>query len=121
MNLYYFGCVDKASSGHRLIDTNGLTVRESALPKDFPVRISVLDSGLLGLGREQGPGAKLSWIGGWTIISYWDMSADPRPGSNSNFIMKGNYPFHQATEFAKMSFPEIWNRARITLTQGFET
>ena len=116
-DCFYFGCC--RGVGHYLFTPTLHRIhseRDPDLPDDFPVNIHVLDAGLLGYPKKQIEGeAVVSHIGGWTILSFWDRSVDGRPGSNSNFIMRGTRTFDEASETACGAFPEIWQRLRFPI------
>lgn len=65
--------------------------------------------------QEQGL-ARLWTIEGWTLISFWDRSADQRGGSNSTFLAEGMHSFEEMVALAARHFPTIWKR----ITSAFE-
>ena len=54
--------------------------------------------------------AKLTYAAPWTALAFWDRTIDHRPGSNSTFILRGNYSFDEEVAAAKAYFPEVWAR-----------
>jgi hypothetical protein len=55
--------------------------------------------------------AKLTHWQGWTAVGFWDSSGDTRPGSDSNFFMKGTLDFEDAMEEASRAFDPVIARA----------
>ena len=56
--------------------------------------------------------ARLHHLGGWTVLAFWDRSADLRFGANSAFLAEGTHTAQQMVELAEQTFPRVW--ARIT-------
>jgi hypothetical protein len=54
--------------------------------------------------------AVLHVASGWSMISFWDRTADKRRNSNGNFIVEGERTFGAMTSLAAQSFPEVWRR-----------
>lgn len=106
---FYFGVWDE-HKGHYLRDPAGQTYH-LRLQEDFPMSDQSIDGGLLPpmLPEEEGR-ASLAQINGWTVLSFWDRSGDPRGKSNSNFFVKGRLGFAEMVEKSKYYFPHIWAR-----------
>jgi hypothetical protein len=51
--------------------------------------------------------AKLTHWQGWTAVGFWDSSGDTRPGSDSNFFMKGTLDFEDAMVEARRAFGPV--------------
>ena len=47
---------------------------------------------------------------GWTLVSWWDRSGDPRHGSIAAFAMQGIYTADEAETQARRAFPGVWAR-----------
>lgn len=113
-DAYYFGCWAKNNLGHFLYapDGRGWYTREEELPRDFPVKPHVLDGALLGLdGLPQREGeATFGHLNGWTLLSFWDRSADRRGASSSSFVLRGEHTFEVAVAAARAAFPSVWAR-----------
>jgi hypothetical protein len=106
-NIYFFGCWDRP--GHYLWKPDGSRPRYEE--KETPFGYT-LDGGLL--QNQKYWQNKLSVVhtiaDGWTVISWWDNSVDERPGSNANFVAKGEYSRLEMVEFARLYFPELMHR-----------
>jgi hypothetical protein len=62
------------------------------------------------IGQQQGI-AHICHIGEeWTIVAFWDRSADQRFGSNSAFIVEGRKCFDDVLQLAKANFPTVMAR-----------
>ena len=59
--------------------------------------------------EEQGA-ARLHFVDGWTVLSFWDRSGDSRGGCSSTFLAEGRHSFQQMVELAREHFPHIWQR-----------
>lgn len=63
--------------------------------------------------------AALVYVGGWTVIAYWDRSGDGRGGSNTAFAAAGHHSFESLLASAKEQWPQIFERhARFEITLG---
>lgn len=117
MESFYFGCWT-GRAGHYLHDIHG-TECERSLPRNFPVKPSILDSGLLPPNSAQTEGlATLVHIGGWTIVTFWDRSGDRRGNSNSSFVLEGIHSFEKACEISAGRFPLIWSRFKFQIVEA---
>jgi len=123
--IFYFGCWSKEHIGHYLYDANGLRPRfnrrdggvtdhwETIIPWGFN-----LDGGLTPLPRVFGLAAfhQLHSFAGsreekwWSALSWWDSSADTRPGSSSTFIMNEKESPSMLLALAREKFPTIFAR-----------
>ena len=110
--VWYFGVRSKAEAGHYLHGPGLRSVGERQLPPDFPIRLSSLDGGMLPIGLPQTEGEGYLWhVPGWTVLTFWDRSGDGHGNSNSAFIVElGGCPFLTVESFARIAFPEIWDR-----------
>lgn len=61
-------------------------------------------------GDRQYAKARLTHYHGWTAIGWWDSSGDTRPGSDSNFFMKGILDFEDALDEARRAFDQVIRR-----------
>jgi hypothetical protein len=112
---FYFGCWDEV--GHHLWSNTRRTMHERSLPRDFPVRIDILDGGLLGYFPETEGVAVVVHVGNWTIVSFWDRSVDERGKSNSSFVMRGKLNLDDALLVAQDKFPSIFTRFRFEIKE----
>ncbi len=63
--------------------------------------------------RDQTQGlARLCHRNGWTALSLWDRTGDPRGGSNSAIVAEGLHDFDTMVKLFAETFPALW--ARIT-------
>lgn len=59
-------------------------------------------------GREIEGEALVHHKDGWTALSFWDRSIDPRPASNSTYFARGALTFAEIVELAKQHYPRRW-------------
>lgn len=106
---WYFGCW--GGEGHFLRTVKKRYISNQHIP-DLPFHYAKLDGGFLDQSsREQREGfARFLHVGRFTVISFWDRTVDHRPGSNSAFVIRGEYSFDDAIEISKRAFPDIWRR-----------
>jgi|GEM_PF-2929743 len=105
---FYFGC--HREPGHYLWTE---TERHAgyAAERSFPFRYTILDGGLLPVGVQEIEGAaSLIYIGGWTVITFWDRSVDKRGGCNSAFVIPSKLSFDDAIALSKVRFKWVWKR-----------
>lgn len=126
--ILYFGCWSKKQIGHYLYEPNGQNPRfsrrdggvtdrwEMIIPWGFNI-----DGGLA--PRDNGQSAygvaayhllhafagtkEEKW---WSVISWWDSSADTRPGSSSTFIIDQRVDAESLLAAARTKFPTIFER-----------
>ncbi len=102
--LLFFGCWDRL--GHALHTPAGRTLGASASPWGFSI-----DAGLLDQRAPQVEGvAVVAQRDGWTAISFWDRSADPRPGSNTAFLVDELVSGEDLLARAREAFPAVFAR-----------
>lgn len=109
MIAFYFGYVE--GYGHGLIDQYGNHVRDrdsKSLPKYLRLPDATLTPNIS--GEPEGVAKIIVDSEGWTVLSFWDRSGDRRPGSNTNFILKGTFSFEEALNYSKDIFPNIFSR-----------
>jgi hypothetical protein len=107
--VLYFGVWDARRLGHAVYGPTGQTEHGTSLPPFLaPQR---LDAAYAPQLPEQPQGlARLVHLGDWTLLAFWDRSADTRPDSNSIFIARGHFDFAIMLALAKDAFPAIWKR-----------
>ncbi len=123
--ILYFGCWSKDKIGHYMYDPSGETHRfrgprhgvsdhyEQNIPWGYNV-----DGGLAPHGANFGVAAfhQLHSFAGspeekwWSALSWWDSSADRRPGSSSTFIIDEKASPAELLEVARLKFPTIFTR-----------
>jgi hypothetical protein len=100
--VFYFGCIGDV--GHFVWNIHGQRVANTSPWGDE------VDGGLCPAGKQVEGAASLHHEDGWTALAFWDRSVDSRPGSNSVFLIEGEYDFESAVEVAREAFPQIWQR-----------
>lgn len=110
-DVYFSGAWPGESSGHFLYDMTGYQVYDNRMPADFPCTEYSFDGAFLPPRLPQVEGrATLLHLNGWTILTFWDRSADHRLNSCSAFALRGMFPFAEAVETSKRAFPKVWAR-----------
>lgn len=107
MKAYFFGCSNR-EKGHYLYDTNFSKVDDRKT--SLPFKPSYLDGGFLQNILDVPGNARLFYIAGWTVLTFWDRSGDGRGNSNSSFVFNGIYNFDKMMQLALQIFPSIVNR-----------
>lgn len=54
--------------------------------------------------------ARLHHLDGWTALSMWDRTGDPRYACNSTLIAEGTLDFNQMEALFATTFPVLWER-----------
>ena len=125
--MLYFGPWD--TPGHYLYWEDGRSERPERVggrerPRDFPWNEDSSEYGIDGQlqpgcyrknghwrhGTENQGEAKLYHKQGWTALSFWDRSVDPRGACNSTYFARGDFSFDQMVEMAKTRFAHRWNK-----------
>lgn len=77
---------------------------------DIPELIAQnLDGGFLPDTNVEGE-ARVSVLEGWSIVGFFDRTADRRAGSHSTFVMRGVYPEAEGIAKARELFSALWER-----------
>ena len=109
MKTYFFGVSDVKSKGHYLHREDGQM--DWRLADTLPFNSNILDGGLLPKqGAEIQGELHLAVINGWTLLSMWDRSGDPRSASNAVFLAEGHHTMDEMRDIAAEQFPAIWKR-----------
>ena len=118
-DVLYFGCESKWRIGHFLF-LPGLTSAhryEDELPESlrvpdgtFAPHKSGCRKSYCGCGSGPEGKATIQIIGGWTVVAFWDRSADGRGASNSVFMVRGEHTFEQVVSRTREAFPTVWAR-----------
>lgn len=61
--------------------------------------------------QTQGRGF-VHYVDGWTVISWWDRSGDPRGGCCAAFLIEGRHPWSEALSLARTAFPREFARMK---------
>jgi len=121
---YYYGVWSSGRGhGHYVYDRNGKSFDTNTPPGNWiyplvaprgylspPKHLSDYDRGTDGI-------AALYTDDAWTIISFYDSSADYRGGQSSLFAV-GKFTFEEMLEIFKLQYPVIWNRFNFRLKLG---
>lgn len=128
--VYYYGPLD--APGHQFFDESGSKVYSND-KKGLPWKEWDIDGKLQpgcsphprdGRWEHAGPEiegeALLHHKDGWTAISFWDRSVDPRGACNSTYIAEGTFTFEQMVELAKTRFAARWSKMKfeVRLSDG---
>lgn len=116
MNVYHYGCVRQP--GHFLRGPAPSLQYASDVERELNRIFGTLylapgkrDRGSYVTEDRQVEGqATLQYGGGYTALSFWDRSVDPRHGCVSTFVAEGTLDGRTMLEVCKASFPEIWGR-----------
>lgn len=112
--LLYFGCI--RDKGHYLWEREGsytTNYERTGIPGINPSLLKHIDGIFCpGNTREQGR-CNECIVPPVRIISWWDYTIDPRPGSNSNLIGYGYQTAEQMFEDARKLFPSVMARQEI--------
>ena len=105
----FFGCW--RTTGHGLYDKEGISpvFKEPTISLPFDWR--KLDTGFIADHCKWKEGhATLTYLLGYTVLSFPDNSIDTRPASHSTYLIKGHVGFDGAVKIAERNFPKIWSR-----------
>lgn len=121
--VLFYGVASGTRSGHYLFTSSGDHPR-SISPRavaDLPAALHRIDSvwtaprprteeevrnrSNAGDPETQGE-ARIHYVGGWTIVAWWDRSEDRRGGCNANFLARGRHRFGAMLAFARERFPK---------------
>lgn len=104
--MYFFGC--HGTGGHYYYDPEtGQSVSRKDLPGPWGYQID----GSLAPQRDRTPfRCVVTHKDGWTALSFWDYTIDKRPGSNANFLTRGEYDFEEMVTLAAEQWPQIMKR-----------
>jgi hypothetical protein len=119
---YYFGPYDQA--GHHLHGPRGSMVLY-ATEKTLPWTVGELDGKMQPHSEDcggkrsycscgSGPEGRalVHYKDGWTALSFWDRSVDPRGACNSTYIAQGEFSFNEMVAIAKAQFPKRWAKQK---------
>lgn len=123
--VLFFGVRTCACAGHYL-HAPGVYVPMHELEQSLPEALRRLDgvwcyptprtleqvrNRLYEYGKREDEGrAYIHDVAGWTIVSWWDRSEDPRGGCNAAFLAPGRKAFAQMLALAREHFPREMRR-----------
>lgn len=124
LEVYYFGCRQDDIGHHWHWHINESNVGLLRGPHNIPDPFDGVYAPYEGVGlvetdtpsphlhlkpAPQGH-AHLTFRRGWSILAYWDQSADSRPGSNSAFVARGQFDFETLLKAAKEQWAWVFER-----------
>ena len=129
--VLFFGVRAGSRAGHYLTAPNGYA-GESELLRDLPAALRRIDSvwcwpvprtpeevGNPQYGRDETEGRGfVHYVDGWTVIAWWDRSADARGGCNAAFLVRGRHVWTDALTLARAAFPSELARMEAHYTIG---
>lgn len=121
LEAYYYGC--RWDKGHYWFDRRK---RDWDIEKIVGQNVSRRIDGGFCPGRVEGNiykrtrdevegEASLNHVDGWTILSFWDRSVDPRGACNSNFVARGTWDYTTMRAIAEAQYPDIWDRYKFEI------
>ena len=126
-DAFYFGCESKERIGHFLF-VPGLRSayrEEHVLPELLRTPDGTFAPHRAGCGMRPYCGcpqvegrAVLKLVEGWTVLAFWDRSADGRGASNSVFLLRGVHVFDEAVRLSREAFPTVWARFPFEVVQA---
>lgn len=133
VTIYYMGAWGQ-EAGHYCWLPTGQRTRRGAKSTPWGGQFDVLsDSAIMAamvpgiqhayeIGREQqAEGVRHHrQAQGWTLVAWWDRSADPRFASIAAWAMEGLYTGDEAEQQARALYPEVWTRIDLHLGRTTE-
>lgn len=119
IRVLFFGVRAGERAGHYLHASGGYVAEhklEALLPEPLrrldgvwchprPMTREEIRSGAYARGDDTQGRAYIHHVEGWTVVSWWDRSADPRGGCCAAFAAEGRRPFAHMLAFARANFP----------------
>jgi hypothetical protein len=126
--MFYFGPWQQA--GHYLVNEWGSGVYgerkgnfpwsegqiDGRLQPHFPDCAKKRGYSYCGCGNGPEGIALIHHKSGWTALSFWDRSVDPRGACNSNFFAEGTFTFDEMVAMAKHRFEFRWKKMGFEVT-----
>jgi hypothetical protein len=108
--VFFLGVESSERLGHCLFSSEywKASIKEERGEGVIPFRPLVFD-GIFPRDYEQSV-ARVTYIGGWTVLSMSDRSGDARSGSSSTFFVEGMHNFPETLEHAARVFPKTVTR-----------
>lgn len=110
MKLYYFGCGPRDIGHHWFDGENYMPGHE--FRKRVPWRYGHEDSGFCPPGAQVQGVVNHVQVSGWSVVAWWDRSADKRPGSNSAFVAEGTFGELEMIAAAREQYPWVFARMK---------
>lgn len=124
INVLYFGRWSRSYAGHYLFTSSGDTARNALggrLPESlwsgpldgiYPRRpeFRTRDQREKDDEPQDQSAARMSLVDGWTVLAFWDRTADHRGNSNSAFLAPGSHTFDEMRALAREHFPGVMER-----------
>lgn len=127
MRAFYYGCLKgingQTQVGHHLYNERLMSVTPGRSIDPWPFPFENLDGRFqprrpgVGHGYDGNSGAevqegkaRLTKVGGWTVLAFWDYSGDSRGASNSSFVFDTDLDGEAALKAAKATFPLLFER-----------
>lgn len=119
VRVLFFGVRAGTQAGHYLCDPTGTLsgrAMEAMLPEPLRrldgvwchprpmTREEIRSHAHVRTDETQGR-AYIHDVEGWTVVSWWDRSADPRGGCCAAFVAEGRRPFAHMLDLARANFP----------------
>ncbi len=109
--VLYFGCW-LGETGHYLHVPGGQWPRTDEAPEPLTNELGRnLDGYFCPKGKQVEGKAKITFQEGWTVMAFWDRSADQRGNSHSTYVANGRRSFDEMCQLAVKHFPRIWKRS----------
>lgn len=114
--VFYFGAWSESQTGHYIFAPTDNGFGGASKRAELPPRLQAhhLDGAYCYSGRERGyqplGKALLHHVFGWSVLAFWDRSADHRGASNSAFLAEGEHDFDTMCRLAGEHFPTVWRR-----------
>ena len=118
-DVFFLGCWSRSHIGHYIHDRTGHSLMRGTMDEVLPFWLRQIDGTYCGSPsaevREPQNRGRVVDVDGWTVLAFWDRTADERYGSNGAFIAKGTHDFEVMCEIGRRHFPSVW--ARITASE----
>jgi hypothetical protein len=116
-DVLYFGCVREIGHYLFMASETGAFKPHGKRARDL-AWTRICDGGLLGEGDQVEGSAVWSYVGGYSIVSFWDRSVDKRGGSSSSFLVPGMHSLSEVLVAAGFAFPDIFERFKFEIGEA---
>jgi hypothetical protein len=131
VNVYYFGCrferkhdighflwLPGMRSGFQVERTLPEGVQSHKLDGVYPPGGTAYTGGKRDYRNVEVEGvARVAHVDGYTVLAFWDRSADERGASNSAFVVEGEHDFDAALSASREAFPQVFARFKFQVVQ----